>query len=127
MSITQRPTRRGGATRRFARRLTAGALAGTALAMSVGPGIAAAGTNGQQIVVSGRYQYSVVVCGTNQYNQFICGRHATPAYTTYLGGWWWKGTVTIYNYASNGSYLGATSCYVPVSQPSDWTSCHGWG
>jgi hypothetical protein len=109
------------------RRVTVGLLAVVALAMTVGPGIAAAGTNGQQIYVYGRSQYSVTVCGTNQNNAHVCGHASTPAYITYLPGWWWKGTVTIYNYGSNGNYLGATSCYVPVSQTSNWTGCHGWG
>ncbi len=109
------------------RRVMAGILAVLALAMTVGPGIAAAGTNGQQIYVYGSQQYSVTVCGTNQNNAHVCGHASTPGYITYLPGWWWKGTIAIYNYGYSGNYLGTSYCYVPVSQSSNWTGCHGWG
>ncbi len=118
--------------RRTARRLMAASLA-LALALSVGPEIAAAGTNGQQIYVYGSQQYSVTICGYNQYNNYVCGSGNTPNYITYFPGGWWKTfngrNVTIYNYRSYNEqgYLGASSCYVPTSQASNWIGCHGWG
>jgi len=66
----------------------------------------------------------------NQYNNHVCYFAKTPGYRfTAIHNWWWKGTVTIANYAdANGKthYLGNTTCNVPAFQPnSQWTTCNG--
>jgi hypothetical protein len=119
-------TRGRSAIRRMARRSILSMLAVLAAAASLGPAIAAAATNGQQIEVVGFAQWSVTVCGTNQNNvPNVCNHWNTPTQETPLFGWWWKGTVKIYNYGYYGQYLGSKQCYVPVYQWSNWTFCPG--
>jgi hypothetical protein len=113
--------------RRILRRASAWLLVCTALALTLESGVAGAATNGQQVYVYGSAQYSVTVCGTNQNNNYVCGHANTPTYIPYLPGWWWKGSVKIYNYGASGNYLGLSTCYVPTSQSANWVGCHGWG
>lgn len=94
------------------------------------PQLAPAG-GGQQITLYTPTDQSAWVCGKNQYDNSVCYFAKTPGYgLTQIHNWWWKGTVTIANYADPDGktrYLGNTTCnVVPAAQPTgQWTTCNG--
>ncbi len=106
------------------------AIASAVLAGSVLTSMARAGTNGQQIEVYAPTQHSVRVCGSNQWNHNVCHLWNTGGSSLWypLPNWWWKGSVSLENYAFYGGrwYLDTTSCNVPSDQAGDWTYCRGF-
>ncbi|MFI0977777.1 hypothetical protein ACH4SP_12285 [Streptomyces sp. NPDC021093] len=114
-----------------ARRVTglgaAAVLAATGLLVGGQP--AAAGPNGQQIKFEDRQHIanSVYVKGHNQHGQVVGHCWNTPTATTHLAGWWWKGSVNVHQWSKQGcrgTEKPMLRAYIPVSQPSDWTTVH---
>jgi len=84
------------------------------------PQAAQAGSNGQQVVLNTHNGEWAYLCGTSQDNTYHCWWGRTWGYSTWVGGWWWKGWVAVYSYDLNWRYQGQFWFYVPPSQPSDW-------
>jgi hypothetical protein len=82
---------------------------------------AEAGSNGQQLEIT-TGAASVYVSGTNQLGNPYAKCFALPYFTTYLTGYWWKGTTSMdFYYNSNcTSYEAHDSTNVPVNQSSNY-------
>ncbi|MCX4539406.1 hypothetical protein [Streptomyces sp. NBC_01565] len=105
---------------------TVGALALAFAGVLGTAGQSFAGGNGQQIVfadVRGN-TYSVYLVGTNQNGERSDICFNTPGPTTYVGGWWWKGTVSYLGFAGagcTGATRGSFQATVPTYQTdTDW-------
>lgn len=86
-----------------------------------------AGDNGQQVYVNGGPSSGfATVIGHNQDGSTRASpsiRLDTKGYGQ-LDNWWWKDTVEVNLWKSDGSYAGVRKCDVPVSQWwSNWTAC----
>ncbi|WP_439680929.1 hypothetical protein [Embleya sp. MST-111070] len=100
-------------------------FAGAGLAASVGP--ASAGTNGQQIKFHDRLHRanSVWVGGYNQHGNYAEHCWKTPTADTNFSNWWWKGNVSVIEYANTnctGTVRGSQTAYIPVRQSSNWVT-----
>jgi hypothetical protein len=118
-------TGRTGSVTRMAFRVGAAAAiaAGAGLAMTTP---ALAGGNGQQVYINaGPSSGFATIIGHNQDGSTRVSpsiRLDTKGYGQ-LDSWWWKNTVEVNLWNSDGSYAGARSCDVPESQWSNWTAC----
>ncbi|MFI8966533.1 hypothetical protein ACIGO8_30980 [Streptomyces sp. NPDC053493] len=105
---------------------SAAALAFAGVLGAAGPSTAA--SNGQQIHFhdSSGSVYSIRIEGYNQNGDVASGCFATPGRDTWVGGWWWKGEVTVTFYKTSScsvaTYFGETNAWVPTSQSGDWTT-----
>lgn len=85
------------------------------------PLTAFAGTNGQQLAVYTCNTQSLGIEGTN-HNGVYTGasfRVSTTCGWKYINNWWWKGSVKITAYRTNGSAVGK-SVLIPAWQVGDW-------
>lgn len=109
---------------------TAGATALAFAGVLGSAGQTSAASNGQQIHFhdSSGVIYSIRIEGHNQNGNVASGCFATPGRDTWVGGWWWKGEVTVTFYKSSScsfaTYGGETNAWVPTSQSGDWTSVY---
>ncbi|MEV8585898.1 hypothetical protein [Streptomyces sp. NPDC051180] len=89
-----------------------------------------AGSNGQQIHFhdTSTVVYSVRLQGYNQSGASVSGCFNTPSKDTWIGGWWWKGEVSVTFYKSSScsfaTYYDDTTVWVPSEQSGDWTTVY---
>ncbi|WP_052434777.1 hypothetical protein [Streptacidiphilus melanogenes] len=120
--------------RKFARGAAVAALGVSAVI--AGSGAAFAGTNGQQIEFFDNIGNtgSVAVYGTNQAGQPARHCFDTPVSDNRFGGWWWEGSVTLYEYSgpcsggyTTGSLVETQTVNVPQAQSgSDWWAVNNY-
>ncbi|WBB73202.1 hypothetical protein O7602_26535 [Micromonospora sp. WMMD1128] len=86
-----------------------------------------AGSNGQQIAFNynGPSYGFVYLEGWNQDGNWVYSPSIQLDYYGYgqLDGWWWRGSVTVKFYNSNGTFARGSNCNVPTDQWGDWTYC----
>ncbi|MFJ8015600.1 hypothetical protein [Streptomyces sp. NPDC096339] len=115
------------------RRKIAAIVGSIGLALGIGlvtAGSAHAGSNGQQIMIlnNGGSAKTVLVWGNDQNGNSVKQCFSISGYETWISGWWWKGSMSVYwydystncsnNNPSNSSY--SWTADIPATSSNDW-------